>query len=230
MFRLVLPFAALATACAPPSADPQLPTESDDDASLYSPSTGEFDDDADMDADSGDPDADTRDAEGLATSPMGHARPEREEPEQGSMQMTMHDAPIDLDAMPVTIGRVEARDVGGLLPEWHTLSDEAISFDLLSLQNGREVTLFDGDLDATRYDRLRITLDEVGVEVGGVEIDLKLPLAAGVPVDADFAIEPDRHYLMVLDFDAYDSVTRTPLGIVLTPDITVESFEEVDRQ
>lgn len=47
--------------------------------------------------------ADTRDGEGLASSPMGF------NPDQGSMTMTMHDAPIDLEAMPVTISGVQAR-------------------------------------------------------------------------------------------------------------------------
>lgn len=85
----------------------------------------------------------------------------------------------------------------------------------------------DGALDAADYDQLRIVLAAVSVVVDGRETQLSLPLDVGVPIDTRFSIDAGQHYEMVLDFDALDSVVRTPLGYQLQPDITVESFEPV---
>lgn len=213
--RWVALFSTLAlAACATPSSDVAATAASPD--GTPPPAWG-----AAPDADDTAAPADTRHGEGLASSPMGR------DTDRGSMTMTMHDAPIDLEAMPVTITRVEAREAnsGSLRPLWHTLSDEAISFDLLELQDGREVTLMDDSLPALHYDQLRLVLEDVSVVVEGEEIKLPLPLDPGVPVDVHFSIEADRHHELVLDFDALESVVRTPLGYRLQPSIKVESFE-----
>ncbi|MCK6576227.1 DUF4382 domain-containing protein [Myxococcota bacterium] len=168
---------------------------------------------------------------------------------QGRVEVRLTDAPGPYEAVPITIARVEAHRSGGAAadPEdagagdagvdgdgddgggWIVLVDTPQTHDLLQLQNGVEAALGGRDLPAGHYTQIRLILSDANVVVGGATEPLKVPsgFQTGFKLNHDFHVEADTTYALVLDFDAQASIKETGAGYLLTPVLSVKSFEPI---
>lgn len=129
----------------------------------------------------------------------------------GTMDVQLHDAPANYEAVNVFIERVEVNntknDTG-----WVTLSTPQKTFDLLELTNGATAALGSKQLPTGTYEQIRLILSRDGhsVVVDGNEKDLFVPSGAqtGVKLNVNAEIKPDITYTLLLDFDAARSVVE----------------------
>lgn len=133
------------------------------------------------------------------------------EPATGTMEVELHDAPADYEAVNVNIERVMVNnaetDTG-----WVEINSPQQTYDLLKLTNGATAPLGSKQLPAGRYDQIRLIVSENGnsVTIDGTEYDLFVPSGAqtGVKLNIDAEIEEDITYTLLLDFDAARSVVK----------------------
>ena len=113
------------------------------------------------------------------------------------------------------------------------ISKEPKEYDLLSLQNGITSLLGEAKIPAGEYSQIRVILEETNLLViNGVEVPLKVPsgTSSGIKISFPFKIEENSQYIMVLDFNAEESVHETSKdNYSLSPVIKVKSFEPVIR-
>jgi hypothetical protein len=91
---------------------------------------------------------------------------------------------------------------------WIVISDEAQTFDLLTLSNGATSLLGEKNLDEGHYTQLRLMLTDAEVVVDGTVHKLKVPsnalkFVSGFDVKAGTATE------LIVDFDAERSIHQT---------------------
>jgi hypothetical protein len=167
----------------------------------------------------------------------------------GRIEVRLTDAPGPYEAVPITIARVEAHRSGGAADAdtdagatdagagdddsgeggWIVLVDTPQTHDLLQLRNGVEAALGGRDLPAGHYTQIRLILSDANVVVGGETEPVKVPsgFQTGFKLNHDFHVEADTTYALVLDFDAQASIKETGAGYLLTPVLSVKSFEPV---
>lgn len=129
----------------------------------------------------------------------------------GTLEVLLHDAPANYDAVNVFIESVEVNnastDTG-----WVEINSPQESFDLLALTNGAMAPLGSAQLEAGTYQQIRLILSRNGhsVVVDGVEHDLFVPSGeqTGIKLNVNAEIEPDITYTLLLDFDAARSVVE----------------------
>ncbi len=129
----------------------------------------------------------------------------------GTLEVMLHDAPADYEAVNVFIESVEVNnaetDTG-----WVEINSPQQSFDLLELTNGAMAPLGSAQLEAGTYEQIRLILSRNGhsVVVDGVEHDLFVPSGeqTGIKLNVNAEIEPDITYTLLLDFDAARSVVE----------------------
>lgn len=130
----------------------------------------------------------------------------------GSMQIRMHDAPIDsADAVNVSIKRVEVNKSGSG-GGWSVINAPNKTYNLLNLTNGAYEVLGDTTLPTGTYQQIRLVLNDTGhsVVVDGQTYDMIVPSGTqtGVKLNVNAQIEKNIQYVLLLDFDAARSVVK----------------------
>ncbi|MDR8390297.1 DUF4382 domain-containing protein [Aliifodinibius sp. S!AR15-10] len=133
----------------------------------------------------------------------------------GTLEVRMHDAPANYDAVNVFVERVEInaeQDTAG----WMTISEPQQSYNLLELTNGAYTVLGDTTLEAGTYNQIRLILSREGhsVVVDGEEKSMFVPSGAqtGIKLNVNAEIQEDITYTLLLDFDASRSVVKRGNG------------------
>ena len=178
----------------------------------------------------------------------------------GNIRTYLTDAPGDFDEVWVTISAVEIHGYHGTYsydgadggvagdggveadsgpegyaePEasWETLVDETQTLDLLTLQNDVTAVLGDAEVEPGEYSQLRLIVDSASVVVGEEEEDLTIPSGTqtGIKINLDFEVLPETEYVIVLDFDAAESVKETGQGHLMQPMIKIEYIGYYDSE
>jgi hypothetical protein len=145
---------------------------------------------------------------------------------QGRATILMHDHDMTgLAEAHVTISSVRAHQVGG---GWVPLAGTfPMEVDLLSLVNGRTVTLASGALPAGDYDALEITITAVRlVTRDGTVITLELPPGGRtVVIEVFFTVLEGQETVLTLDFRVDLSFEFRGNEIEFHPEIEVEGVE-----
>ncbi len=147
----------------------------------------------------------------------------------GTVHVKLTDAPGDFEAVNVTITRVEAhlaQPEGDAKSGWEVLAENPGTFDLLELQNDVTAVLGDASLPAGKYTQIRFVLTAAEVVVDGATHPLTVPSGetSGLKLQANFTVEADTEYEMILDFDAGESIKQSGNGYKLAPVIKLKSF------
>lgn len=124
----------------------------------------------------------------------------------------MHDAPVDsADQVNVSVKQVEINE-GNSEDGWSVISSPDQTYNLLNLTNGAYEVLGDTTLPTGTYQQIRLVLNETGhnVVVDGQTYDMKVPSGTqtGVKLNVDAEIEENITYVLLLDFDAAQSVVE----------------------
>ncbi len=159
----------------------------------------------------------------------------------GKLSVKLTDAPFPTDLVAeanVTIEKIEIRKSGSdLIPEFITLSEDTVTFNLLDLTNGVTATLVDLDIEVGFYDLVRLYVSEASVVLGnGTSFNLKIPSGAqtGIKVFINPSIEVAGGLTseLLLDFDVSQSfvVQGNPLtsaginGFIFKPTIKASNL------
>lgn len=172
--------------------------------------------------------------------------------EVAQLKLWLTDAPLDADAVWVTISEIqvhacldeavadegttdettdnstadsstaddEAADPAGTTDEtsdgepscsngtWRTVRQDAITFDLLSLQGGVTQVLGVAELPVGSYGPIRLKVAEAEIELDGERFPLKIPSGpqTGIKLIGGFELEPGMQTELLLDFDAQKSI------------------------
>jgi len=133
-------------------------------------------------------------------------------PQMGSMQIRLHDAPIDsADAVNVSIKQVEVNKDGSA-GGWSVISTPDQTYNLLDLANGAYEVLGDTTLEAGTYQQIRLILNDTGnnIVIGDKTYDLTIPSGSqtGIKLNVNADIQEGIQYVLLLDFDASRSVVH----------------------
>lgn len=130
----------------------------------------------------------------------------------GSLQVRMHDAPIDsADEVNVSIKQIEINE-GNSEDGWSVISSPNQTYNLLNLTNGAYEVLGDTTLPVGNYQQIRLVLNETGhsVVVDDQVYDLTIPSGTqtGIKLNVNAEIKKNITYVLLLDFDAARSVVE----------------------
>jgi hypothetical protein len=159
-------------------------------------------------------------------------------PAEPRLRLMLTDAPADVDAVFVTFEKLEVHycGEGAELSEedcesgsWVTVSEESVTFDLLTLQGGVTAELGLADLPAGAYGQIRLHLSDASVVVDAEEFALTVPPGV-LKLNGGFALEPGMQTEITIDFDADQSIHFAPgNGWMMSPVIAIvgESTAEI---
>jgi len=142
------------------------------------------------------------------------------------MQVSLTDAPAAYDEVNIEIIQVlvnqnsdaeepdEDAEDGDDNEEngWYSIMDDSMTVNLLDYQNGATLNLGETELEAGRYNQIRLMLgDDNTVVIDGETYALVTPSAqqSGYKLNVQAEVEEGQVYDLVIDFDASQSITRT---------------------
>jgi hypothetical protein len=133
------------------------------------------------------------------------------------------DAPAAYDSVLVEIVRVEVHtDVNG----WQSLPTYQGIYNLLELRNNVDTVLVNRQqLPAGRMNQIRLILGiQNRIVVSGVSYPLSISSQdeTGLKVNINRILQPNTLYLLVMDFDALESIHQTGTGYKLKPVLRAE--------
>lgn len=144
-------------------------------------------------------------------------------PEMGTLEVRLHDAPVDFEEVNIFIERVEVNNTTGD-EGWQVISEPNQAFDILELTNGVYEVIGDAELEAGLYPQIRLVVsrDANSVVIDGEEHNLFVPSGTetGVKLNVNAEIREGITYTLLLDFDASRSVRQTgqsQTGYILQP-------------
>ena len=144
------------------------------------------------------------------------------------LKINLTDAPGEFEEVNITFSEVSAL-FGN---QWIIISNQSQTFDLLTLSNGRTALLGEAEVEAGRYQQIRLKISGGEVVTGGTSYPLTVPSGAqtGLKFGPAFTIEPGITYELIVDFDASRSIHATgppgnPTNFILTPFIRVIAQE-----
>lgn len=154
---------------------------------------------------------------------------------QGTVRITMTDAPGDFDAVNLVVTQVaihrglpdslETEGMEDSVSGWEILSDTPATYDLLALRNGVFTTIAEGLVPAGHYTQIRLKLGPgSNVVVDGTTHPLTVPsgLQSGYKLVGEFDVPASGLVELALDFDAARSVHQTGNGrYMLKPTVRV---------
>lgn len=143
----------------------------------------------------------------------------------GRLTVVMHDQPVPgLTEADVTISGARAHQVGG---DWIELSGTfPMEVDLLTLADGRTITLSSGALPPGDYDALEVTITAVHlVTVEGAELSREFPVPVKIAVPVEFTVVEGQETVITLDFPVDASFTIVGTNFQFHPTIEVERVE-----
>ncbi len=137
----------------------------------------------------------------------------------GTIRMRLTDDPASYDAINLQVVEVSVnrgQDASGSADsdstEWEVLSDQAATYDLLTLRNGVFATMAVGQVPAGHYNQVRLKLgDGSTVVVDGVSHDLKVPsgMQSGYKLIGGFDVPAGGTVDVAIDFDGSRSIVHT---------------------
>lgn len=146
--------------------------------------------------------------------------------EGGRVIVRLTDAPIDADAITVSIVSFTLLDSESGERETVALEPAADGINLLDYQDGLTLLIADTEVTIGQFDQFRLTIgDSPTITIEGVEEDLHVASGAssGIKFFLDEPLELNGDtFDVTLDFDAQSSVVPTgppsaPTGYVMTP-------------
>lgn len=146
--------------------------------------------------------------------------------EGGRVIVRLTDAPIDADAITVSIVSFTIIDSESGERETVPLEPVADGINLLDYQDGLTLLIADAEVTIGQFDQFRLTIgDSPTITIDGVEEDLHVASGAssGIKFFLDQPLELNGDtFDVTLDFDAQASVVSTgpssaPTGYVMTP-------------
>ncbi len=150
-------------------------------------------------------------------------------PGQGRLTVVMHDdAAAFLREAQVTFASLRAHQVGG---DWVEVSGEfPMTVDLLTLVEGRTITLGSDALPPGDYDALEVTITAVHlVTQDGAEVDLQLPPdGVKVVVPVPFTVVEGQETVITLDFRVDRSFAIRGTELEFQPEIELVGIEHRD--
>lgn len=139
-------------------------------------------------------------------------------PQMGSIEVRLHDAPVDFDEVNIFVERVEVNNTTGD-EGWQVIGEPNQAFNILDLTNGVFEVIGSAELEAGLYPQMRLVVsrDANSVVINGEEHGLFVPSGAetGVKLNVNAEIQEGIQYTLLLDFDAQRSVRKT--GQAQTP-------------
>lgn len=161
----------------------------------------------------------------------------------GTVRMRLIDAPAAIQAVHIEVTEVSVHPADGLsgqaardgLPAgadtgWEIVTDQTVTYDLLTLRGGTFATLAEALVPVGNYTQIRLKIGkDSNVVVDGVTHPLVVPSGAqsGLKLIHDFTVTPNAAANLTLDFDAAKSVSQTGDGTWhLKPTITVTSTSD----
>ena len=164
----------------------------------------------------------------------------------GTMQVSLTDAPAAYDEVNIEITQVlvnkdedaEEPDEDGEGNEdgdddkngWYSIMDNSMTVNLLDYQNGATLDLGQTELEAGRYNQIRLMLgDDNTVVIDGETYALVTPSAkqSGYKLNVQADVEEGQVYDLVIDFDASQSITVTGNDrYILRPVLRTVDLEE----
>lgn len=149
----------------------------------------------------------------------------------GTLKVSLTDAPALYDEVNIEITQVLVnRDEDAEEPEgegegeengdneengWYSIMDDSITVNLLDYQNGAVLDLGETELEAGRYNQIRLMLGSNNtVVIDGETYALTTPSAqqSGYKLNVNADIEEGQTYDLVIDFDASQSIVVTGNG------------------
>lgn len=163
----------------------------------------------------------------------------------GTMKVSLTDAPANYDEVNIEILQVLVnRDEDADEPEndgeegengedengWYSIMDDSITVNLLDYQNGAVLELGETELEAGRYNQIRLMLGNNNtVVIDGETYPLTTPSAqqSGYKLNVNAEIQEDQVYELVIDFDASQSIVVTGNGkYILKPVLRTVNLQE----
>jgi hypothetical protein len=133
-------------------------------------------------------------------------------PGMGTLEVRLHDAPVNYEEVNVFIERVEVNRSDSE-NGWVVVSEPNESYNILELTNGNFEVLADVELEEGLYRQIRLILsrDNNSVVIDGEKSGLFVPSGAqtGIKINVDAEIREGIRYVLLLDFDAKRSVVKT---------------------
>ncbi len=156
----------------------------------------------------------------------------------GTLKVSLTDAPAAYEEVNIEVRQVLVnQDAEAELEEgeedengWHTIMEDSITVNLLDYQNGATLELGETELEAGRYNQIRLILgDDNNVVIDGNTYALITPSAqqSGYKLNVQADVEEGQTYELVIDFDASQSIVVTGAGgYILNPVLRSVNLEE----
>lgn len=145
-------------------------------------------------------------------------------PGTGTMTVSLTDAPANYDEVNIEILQVLVnKNETAEAPEdaedeengWNPIMDDSLVVNLLDYQNGTLLDLGETELEAGRYNQVRLLLgDNNNVVIDGETYPLTTPSSqqSGYKLNVQADVEEGQVYELVIDFDASQSVVANGSG------------------
>lgn len=152
-------------------------------------------------------------------------------PPEGSLRILLHDRPVDsVDEVWIELDEVTVRTIGG---DWHVVSTEVRTVDLLTLRGGVVEEIGLAALPAGPYDQIRLHVARGWVVADGVTHDLTVPSGdpSGIKVRTEFSVPECGEATLSLDWDVGAHLVQNDgRGYVLRPVLVVDDLTEDDPE
>lgn len=132
---------------------------------------------------------------------------------QGTLRMSITDAPAAFDAVRLVVNEVAVHRAGSdTTGGWEVVRTDSATFDLIQLRNGTMAPLVTSTLAAGNFDMVRLKLGAGSTVVSnGVSYPLTVPsgMQSGFKIKGNFPVTAGNTTDLVLDFDADRSIVVT---------------------
>jgi len=159
--------------------------------------------------------------------------------DMGTIQVLVTDPPLPqaIDSVIVEVARIQVHLAAGSDSKWVTIVDETVSFDLMELVGGKEVSLGSNEVNAGTYTQVRMDITHATVIVGEDEHDAFVP-SDRLKFVRPFQVQENGTTTLLLDFDGQRSINVTgkgrymlkPVVTLLVPEQTSSHGEAQDEE
>ena len=133
-----------------------------------------------------------------------------------TLVVRLTDSPGAYDAVNVVVDSVRVHvESGDTLSGWYTISRAPATYNLLDYMNGRDTIIAEGQVPAGIYSQMRLYIGEgSSITKDGMTYPLEIPSGSqsGLKLNIHARIAPGVKYVLLLDFDASQSIVVTGNG------------------
>ncbi len=152
----------------------------------------------------------------------------------GTLKVSLTDAPANYEQVNIEVLQVLVNKDGSANDTtdsgWEAIMEDSMVVNLLDYQNGAVLELGEAELEAGRYNQIRLLLgDNNNVVVDGETVPLQTPSAqqSGYKLNVQADVESGQVYDLVIDFDASQSIVQTGNGgYILKPVLRTVNLQE----